>query len=115
MNPSVSLRFLLDSRRRTRTSEYVPDAGQGDVPGGKAPQRVQVIPVPEVATMAPVVESTSTRFGRNRLKYYSIADAAEILGVTTKSVQRWIADGTIPAYRLGSKVVRISEESLNAA
>lgn len=51
----------------------------------------------------------------NRRKYYSIADAAEILGVTTKSVRRWIADGTIPASRLGSKVVRISEESLNAA
>lgn len=52
---------------------------------------------------------------RAKPRYYSISDAAEILGVTVKTIQRWIADGTIPAHRIGTKVVRISEDSLNAA
>lgn len=40
-------------------------------------------------------------------EYLSINEAAELLGVTTKSIRRWIADGTLPAYRVGSKMVRI--------
>ena len=52
---------------------------------------------------------------RRTPRFYSIAESAEILGVTAKSIQRWIADGTLPASRIGSKVVRISEESLSAA
>lgn len=53
--------------------------------------------------------------GRNRLRYYSIECAAETLGVTTRSIRRWIADGTIPAYRIGAKVVRIPEDALAGA
>ncbi len=52
---------------------------------------------------------------RRTPRFYSISESAEILGVTTKSIQRWIADGTIPASRIGSKIVRISDESLTAA
>lgn len=50
-----------------------------------------------------------------RPRYVSIAECAEILGVTEMSIRRWIADGTIPAGRLGSKVVRIREDALYAA
>lgn len=53
--------------------------------------------------------------GGNRLRYYSIEEVAETLCVTPRSVRRWIADGTIPAYRIGSKVVRIPEDALTAA
>lgn len=40
-------------------------------------------------------------------EYLSINEAAELLGVTDRSIRNWIADGTIPAYRVGSKIVRI--------
>ncbi|MBN9611004.1 MAG: hypothetical protein BGO26_16700 [Actinobacteria bacterium 69-20] len=48
-------------------------------------------------------------------RYVSIEIAAEMLGVTVRSIRRWIADGTIPASRIGSKVVRIREDDLLAA
>lgn len=40
------------------------------------------------------------------------AEVAERLQVTLRTVQRWIADGLIPSYKLG-KTRRISEEQLN--
>src|SRR5918995_2999888 len=38
---------------------------------------------------------------------------AEELGVTVRTVQRWIADGRLPATRVGSRV-RVSRSSLSA-
>lgn len=58
---------------------------------------------------------SATAPGRNRLRYYSLDDAAETLGVTTRSVRRWIADGILPAYRIGERVVRIKESDLDGA
>ena len=40
-------------------------------------------------------------------------DAAQELGVTVRTVQRWIADGRLPARRIGSRV-RLSRSSLSA-
>jgi excisionase family DNA binding protein len=40
-------------------------------------------------------------------------EAAEELGVTVRTVQRWIADGRLPARRVGSRV-RLSRSSLSA-
>lgn len=48
-------------------------------------------------------------------RYLSQEDAAERLGVTTRSIRRWIAEGVIPASRIGNKVVRIRESDLEAA
>ena len=45
----------------------------------------------------------------------SIAQAAEHLGVTTKTVRRRIADGTIPAYRFGGRLLRVDLNELEAA
>jgi excisionase family DNA binding protein len=43
----------------------------------------------------------------------SLADAAELLDVSLKTVRRRIADGTLPAYRVG-KLIRIRREDLDA-
>jgi len=40
-------------------------------------------------------------------------EAAEELGVTVRTVQRWIADGRLPARRVGSRI-RLSRSSLRA-
>jgi excisionase family DNA binding protein len=43
----------------------------------------------------------------------SIAEAAEILGVSTKSVRRYIAAGDLDAVRLGRRTIRIKAESID--
>ncbi len=45
----------------------------------------------------------------------SISEAAETYGVSTKTVRRRIADGTIPARRLGPRLVRIDVRDADAA
>lgn len=47
--------------------------------------------------------------------FLSIAQAAELLGVTTKSVRRWIADGVLPARRIGTRTIRIAASDIDAA
>jgi excisionase family DNA binding protein len=43
----------------------------------------------------------------------SLAEAAEMLGVSTKSVRRYIAAGDLDAVRLGRRTIRIKTESLD--
>lgn len=45
----------------------------------------------------------------------SIADVAEYLGVTTRTVQSMIADGRLPAFRLGPRIVRLRQDDVDAA
>jgi excisionase family DNA binding protein len=47
--------------------------------------------------------------------YMSISDAAEYLGVTTRTVHQMIADGRLTAYRLGARVVRLRRDEIDAA
>lgn len=42
-----------------------------------------------------------------RRKFLSIEATAEALDVSTRTVRRWIAEGQLPAYRLGDRLVRI--------
>ena len=42
----------------------------------------------------------------------SIQEAAHARGVTTKTVRRWIAQGLVPAYRVGPKLIRIRPDDL---
>ena len=44
---------------------------------------------------------------------YAVDDVAEQLGVSSKTVRRWIAAGDLPAHRLGRQL-RISEADLAA-
>jgi excisionase family DNA binding protein len=45
--------------------------------------------------------------------YLTIQTAAERFGVSTKTIRRRIADGTIPAVRIGPQIIRIPAASLD--
>ena len=42
-----------------------------------------------------------------------VEDAAEILGVSTKTIQRWRQAGTLPCHKIG-RLIRFSESELEA-
>jgi excisionase family DNA binding protein len=44
----------------------------------------------------------------------SIQRAADFLGVTDRTIRRRIADGTLKAYRVGPRLIRVDRESLLA-
>ncbi len=44
----------------------------------------------------------------------TIAGAAEILGVSIDTIRRRIADGTLPAERIGPRLIRIRVADLDA-
>jgi excisionase family DNA binding protein len=37
----------------------------------------------------------------------TLPDAARYIGVTDRTLRRWVADGVIQAYRLGRKTIRV--------
>jgi excisionase family DNA binding protein len=41
-----------------------------------------------------------------------ISATATWAGVTTRTVRQWIADGKLPAYRIGSRTIRIRQSDL---
>lgn len=49
------------------------------------------------------------------IEYLSIADAAHILGMSTKTVRRLIAHGDLAAVRFGKRTMRIPVTALDAA
>jgi excisionase family DNA binding protein len=51
---------------------------------------------------------------RTRTQYLTLAEAADLMAVSIKTLRRRIADGTIPAYRCG-RVIRIRAEDLERA
>ena len=46
--------------------------------------------------------------------YLSLEEAAECMSVSVKTIRRWIAAGTLPAYRCGKRAIRIKLEDLEA-
>jgi excisionase family DNA binding protein len=53
------------------------------------------------------------RDGNPMSDYLTIQTAAERFGVSTKTIRRRIADGTIPAVRIGPQIIRIPAASLD--
>jgi excisionase family DNA binding protein len=47
--------------------------------------------------------------------YLSLEEAADCLSVSVKTIRRWIAAGTLPAYRCGKRAIRIRLEDLEGA
>jgi excisionase family DNA binding protein len=50
-----------------------------------------------------------------RRRYVKIAEAAEYLQVTTRTVRQMVADGRLTAYRSGSRLVRLDLNEIDAA
>ncbi|WP_245994513.1 helix-turn-helix domain-containing protein [Nocardioides immobilis] len=50
-----------------------------------------------------------------RTQYLTLVEAADLMSVSVKTLRRRIADGTIPAYRCGRRVIRIRVEDLERA
>jgi len=44
---------------------------------------------------------------------YTLKEVAEILGVSKRTVRRYIQEGYLPAYRLGDRFIKVSEKDLN--
>jgi excisionase family DNA binding protein len=43
----------------------------------------------------------------------SILEAAQRVGVTDRTIRNWIAQGLLPAYKYGNKIVRINPDDLD--
>lgn len=54
---------------------------------------------------------TTTTIGGARL--LSLSQAAEILGLSIKTIRRRIASGDLPAYRSGRRVIRVKAADLD--
>ena len=55
---------------------------------------------------------TRTRSPEGAARLFDIAGAAEYLGINERTVRRYIADGRLPAYRVGPRQVRIHRADL---
>lgn len=47
-------------------------------------------------------------------RFYSLEQSATYLDVTVKTVRRWIAEGRLPAYRLGDRLLKVDIADLDA-
>jgi len=47
--------------------------------------------------------------------YLSLAEAAEVMSMSVKTIRRRVADGTIPAYTCGRGTLRIRPDELEEA
>ncbi|MFV8316281.1 excisionase family DNA-binding protein [Mycobacterium sp. 23] len=50
-----------------------------------------------------------------RRRYVSVADAAEYLDVTARTIRQMIADGRLTGYRNGGRLVRLDLNEIDAA
>ncbi|WP_110180859.1 helix-turn-helix domain-containing protein [Nocardioides solisilvae] len=51
---------------------------------------------------------------RRAVPVYLSLEAAECMSVSVKTIRRWIAAGSLPAYRCGKRAIRIKLEDLEA-
>lgn len=47
--------------------------------------------------------------------YLSIAETADYLGITTRTVRQMVADGRLRGYKLGARVVRLRRDEIDSA
>lgn len=58
-------------------------------------------------------ESRDSVNGRRR--YAKLAEAADYLGVTDRTIRQMIADGRLTGYRNGTRLVRVDLNEIDAA
>jgi excisionase family DNA binding protein len=46
--------------------------------------------------------------------YEALTPASDRLGVSERTLRRLIADGSLPAYRIGSKTIRVRRSDVDA-
>lgn len=63
--------------------------------------------------MAPVDTPRHTRYGGAMDNEMTVAEAAHYLGVSQRSVRRWLSDGTLPYVKVVGRV-RIQRDDLDA-
>ena len=64
--------------------------------------------------MAPRIPAAVGQTGSaDEMRFFTIAEVAEIVGVSTRTVRRWIKSGELAAHRFGS-AVRIADSDLKA-
>lgn len=51
---------------------------------------------------------------RDMRTFISIQDAAEMVGVSVKTIRRWIAHGKLTAYRPSARVIRLDAAEVDA-
>ncbi len=47
-------------------------------------------------------------------RYFTLKDAGEWYGVSERTLRRRIADGTLPAYRIGPRAIRVKAVDVEA-
>jgi excisionase family DNA binding protein len=52
---------------------------------------------------------------RASILWVTIPEAAEYIGVSTKTIRRWITRGTIEARRFGPRLIRVNLASLDSS
>lgn len=58
--------------------------------------------------------TTSTRSQTQTPRHYeTLAAAAARTGMSTRTLRRRIADGSLPAYRTGRRIVRVSPDEVD--
>lgn len=49
----------------------------------------------------------------SRRHYESVGEAAARVGVSTKTVRRWIASGQLVGYRMGPRLLRVDPDDVD--
>jgi excisionase family DNA binding protein len=66
-----------------------------------------------IQSAAPPVTGPSR--AERRRRWATVAESAQYLGVTIRTIRQMIADGRLVAYRNGARLVRIDLDELDAA
>jgi excisionase family DNA binding protein len=59
------------------------------------------------------VEPMNTPPRDSRRHYESVANAAARVGVSTKTVRRWIASSQLAGYRMGARLLRVDPDDVD--
>lgn len=57
----------------------------------------------------------SELIAKNRVTYVTQAEAADILGVTERTIRNMLADQRLRGYRLGKRLIRLRLDEVEAA
>ncbi|MEP7193046.1 MAG: helix-turn-helix domain-containing protein [Actinomycetota bacterium] len=49
----------------------------------------------------------------SRRQYESVGDAAARVGVSTRTLRRWIATGQLAGYRMGPRLLRVDPDDVD--